>query len=486
MRVTRKARRTALLATVGLVATTAAVAVGMSTSAFAGTLLSDTFEDGDHDGWSKSGGDWSVVSDGSKALRQADHGSELARLFAGDKDWADYRVQARVKPTSLGASGAVGIAARASSATKMYRLVLTGAGRAELQAVNGSQVTVLGAAPAAATTGGWRTLAIEVDGGTVSGYVDGARIGSGSGKLPGTGRAGLLTTRAAGTFDDVLVATPGSGTPTGAPPATTAAPTSAAPTSKPPATTAAPTSAAPTSKPPASSSPPAATATPVAAWPTPSGSQKVDATIAVPANGLDGGMKRYFGIGSGGQSESQDPMFKLAAGATLRNVVIGAPAGDGVHCEGRCTLINVWWEDVGEDAATFRGGGPFLVDGGGARSGADKVFQHNGSGTVTIRNFRIESSGKLYRACGNCSDSFERHVVLDNIVATSTKILAGINTNFGDTATLTRITILDDAKRSTRPCVKFKGVKKGSEPTEIGSGPDGVNCLYQESDITYR
>ncbi len=35
-------------------------------------------------------------------------------------------------------------------------------------------------------------------------------------------------------------------------------------------------------------------------------------------------------------------------------------------------------------------------------------------------------------------------------------------------------------------CEKYKGVPKGSEPTKIGSGAGGTNCLYSDSDITYR
>ncbi|MBB2914470.1 hypothetical protein FHS43_005782 [Streptosporangium becharense] len=27
---------------------------------------------------------------------------------------------------------------------------------------------------------------------------------------------------------------------------------------------------------------------------------------------------------------------------------------------------------------------------------------------------------------------------------------------------------------------------KGSEPTKLGSGPDGTHCLYSESDITRK
>ncbi|WP_405426839.1 hypothetical protein [Micromonospora sp. NBC_00617] len=30
------------------------------------------------------------------------------------------------------------------------------------------------------------------------------------------------------------------------------------------------------------------------------------------------------------------------------------------------------------------------------------------------------------------------------------------------------------------------GVPKGSEPTKIGEGADGVNCFHTPSDITYQ
>jgi hypothetical protein len=127
-------------------------------------------------------------------------------------------------------------------------------------------------------------------------------------------------------------------------------------------TTAAPPTGNPPTVNPTTSAPPPGTS-----WPTPAGNTTVSGTVAV-AGTLDGGMRRYCCIGDGGQSESQDPMFELADGATLQNLIIGAPAGDGVHCEGNCTLRNVWWEDVGEDAATFRGGSNYYVIGGGARS----------------------------------------------------------------------------------------------------------------------
>ncbi|WP_220446938.1 pectate lyase [Nonomuraea deserti] len=220
-------------------------------------------------------------------------------------------------------------------------------------------------------------------------------------------------------------------------------------------------------------------------WPSDTGSVHITETRDV-GTFFDGGMKRYYGIGDGGQGESQDPMFVVDNGGTIQNVIIDAPAGDGIHCEGSCTIRNVWWNDVGEDAATFRSSSSsatYLVDGGGAKSASDKVFQHNGAGTLTIRNFQVHNAGKLYRACGNCSSSYQRHVVMDGVTARSTDVLAGINTNWGDTARFSRITVYGD---DTTICEKYRGVPKGDEPEKIGEGADGVNCLYSSSDITWR
>ena len=207
-------------------------------------------------------------------------------------------------------------------------------------------------------------------------------------------------------------------------------------------------------------------------------------TISVTGT-FDGGMKRYCCIGDGSQSESQPEMFDLADGATIKNVIIGSPAGDGVHCEGRCTIQNVWWEDVGEDAATFKGtNGDSFVIGGGAKSASDKVFQHNGSGTVHISGFYAQSIGKLYRACGNCTTSHERHVVIDNVLLDSASYVAGININWGDTATFTRITLINGSK--THICAEYTGVAKGSEPPYLGDGMGDGHCFFSASDITQR
>lgn len=84
-------------------------------------------------------------------------------------------------------------------------------------------------------------------------------------------------------------------------------------------------------------------------------SEEVTSTIEVSGT-FDGGGKRYHAgsaFGDGSRHEGQKPLFELAPGAVLRNVLLAAPVGGGVHCEGGCTLENIHWEDVDEDAARW-------------------------------------------------------------------------------------------------------------------------------------
>ncbi len=462
-----------LRTTLSIVAATV-LAVGasltMSHVAQADTLFSANFEDGSLGSWSKSGGAWSVATDGSRVAQQSNAASENARIFGGDSTWTDYSVSARIKPLSFGSGGHAALLARATGSTKFYRLALQTGNRVQLQAVNGSSITVLGSLNTTVSTGTWYTLAITVSGTTISGTVNGTSVGNVSNSLTGAGRIGLQTVYASANFDDVTVSTTGGGTPTSTTPTRSSTPTrSASPT--------------PTNSPTRSPTPTPTGTVPAPNWPTPTGSVNVDGTIQVSGT-FNGQMRRYCCMGDGSQDESQDPMFELADGATLQNVIIGSPAGDGVHCLGRCTIQNVWWEDVGEDAATFQGtNGDSYVYGGGARSASDKVFQHNGSGTVHISGFYGQDIGKLYRACGNCSSSYQRHVQVDNVLLDNAGYVVGINSNWGDTATLTQINLRDG--EDTHICAKYEGVAKGSEPDYLGDGVNDANCRFTMSDIHY-
>ncbi|MET4662006.1 hypothetical protein ABID80_005757 [Streptomyces sp. PvP037] len=226
-------------------------------------------------------------------------------------------------------------------------------------------------------------------------------------------------------------------------------------------------------------------------WPSDTGSKPVSSTVAVSGT-YDGGLKKFYGTGDLGgdsQDEGQDPIFELADGATLKNVIIGTPAADGVHCKGSCTLQNVWWLDVGEDAASFKGtssSAQYKVIGGGARKADDKVLQFNGAGKLTVTGFQVEDFGKLVRSCGNCKKQYKRTVVLSDIDVTAPgKSIVGINTNYGDTATLSKIRVHGDSKKKIKTCTRYQGNSSGKEPKDLGSGADGTYCRFSATDVTY-
>ncbi|MCZ4606246.1 pectate lyase [Streptomyces sp. Lzd4kr] len=228
------------------------------------------------------------------------------------------------------------------------------------------------------------------------------------------------------------------------------------------------------------------------AWPTENGSKPVSKTIPVSGT-YDGALARFYGtgdLGGSGQEEGQDPIFELADGAVLKNVIIGSPAADGVHCKGSCTLQNVWWLDVGEDAATFKGkssSAVYTVYGGGAKNADDKVLQFNGAGKLVVTKFQVENFGKLVRSCGNCSTQYKRTIIISDVDVTAPgKSIVGINSNYGDTAALRKIRIHGDSGKKIRTCTRFEGNSSGKEPKELGSGPDGTSCKFSPSDITYQ
>lgn len=202
---------------------------------------------------------------------------------------------------------------------------------------------------------------------------------------------------------------------------------------------------------------------------------------------FDGGMVMYDrGVDCEGQSEGgdSDAVFQIENGGTLSNVIIGPNQMEGVHCQGACTLTNVWWSAVCEDAFTIKNqdaGETTTISGGGAFGADDKVLQHNGGGTLSVSDFTVDTFGKLYRSCGNCDTMYERHVIMDGITATDGSELAGINYNYGDSATFTNIQVsgVDDI------CVTYTGTDDNSEePSEYGSGADGTYCIYSDSDIS--
>lgn len=221
-------------------------------------------------------------------------------------------------------------------------------------------------------------------------------------------------------------------------------------------------------------------------------------------------------------------MFILEDGAKISNVIIGATQAEGIHCRGawwappftstsnhhlpsHSTIENVWWADVCEDAATFKqplGSQISYVIGGGAFNAADKVFQFNGRGTVSVSNFYAQDYGKVIRTCGDCTNNGgPRHVIVDNVTAFNGGALCGVNVNFGDTCHIinnskfacSRITakgcdatlrllgvytcwlaVHVGCQSQGRDCDRFIGVVKGNgSSTKLGRGHDGIACFVE-------
>jgi hypothetical protein len=102
------------------------------------------------------------------------------------------------------------------------------------------------------------------------------------------------------------------------------------------------------------------------------------------------------------------------------------------------------------------------------------VVQHNGRGTVTIRDYTVVNAGKLYRSCGDCTNNESkspRSVVVENVRAYGlTSDLIGINTNFGDSATIS-----GSCGRTGTVCQVYKGVNKGNGKSQKVDSKEGCN-----------
>ncbi|KAG1685497.1 hypothetical protein DVH05_008327 [Phytophthora capsici] len=250
---------------------------------------------------------------------------------------------------------------------------------------------------------------------------------------------------------------------------------------------------------------------PDGSWPVSQGNVSFPEVYVVKSGEVfDGGMMTYdrSDITCLGQTESNwsTAVFEVQPGGTLKNVIIGTNQMEGVHCEmSDCTIENVWWEDVCEDALSIKGGNASSVSrviGGGARYAEDKVIQHNGYGTVTVDGFFVQDFGKLYRSCGNCKtnprqrflnvsnvyadlsviQTTEREVVRDGILPNTSIVM--MNGNFGDQAVLRNIYIKPgNWNYNYTECASSLGVNTKIKPVILSNGPKDPVCQYSLDDI---
>jgi hypothetical protein len=227
------------------------------------------------------------------------------------------------------------------------------------------------------------------------------------------------------------------------------------------------------------------------------GTTTLSATMKISGT-KDFGNWRYGVKNSKGcDGEGQPAVFELADGAVLRNVIIagGTPGSNGVVCKGSCTLENVYWEDVCEDAATnSKDGATMKITGAVAKSASDKMFQHNAKGgsKTIITNSYLYDFGKVWRSCGDCTNNGgPRHLVMDNVKLEKVgSAVAGANENYGDTVTMTNILLKGGYNASSdkpKICTVWKGVTDhNGESTKLYSGKSQWNtktCKVSQSNV---
>jgi pectate lyase len=190
------------------------------------------------------------------------------------------------------------------------------------------------------------------------------------------------------------------------------------------------------------------------------------------------------------QSETQPNILTVLEGGHVKNLRINRLAADGIHCKGNCTLENIVWEDVCEDAATMEGGPGTVMTiiGGSAANAEDKVFQHNGHGsTIRIRGFTtFNSIGRFWQSCGDClNNGGPRYLDLDGATINGpvTSDVARVNRNFNDKATIRNLRINDYVSGRPRICTDAIGVQPGGSGQTFGEQWETAYCDVRRSDI---
>jgi hypothetical protein len=187
-----------------------AILIGFGISAQT-QLFSDDFQDGNADGWTKSSGTWAVVTDGTLAFRQSGTSAD-SNARAGSPSMTNYSIQARVKPIAFnGADRYVGVMARVVNSNHYYFLGLQNGNRLLLGKRAGSSPITLATKSFTFSTGTFYTLRIDVNGSSLTGFVNGTQQLTASDSDFTSGIIGGATFFASASFDDFLVTSIGGG-----------------------------------------------------------------------------------------------------------------------------------------------------------------------------------------------------------------------------------------------------------------------------------
>ena len=174
-------------------------------------LFFDDFESGNADKWTPTTqGDWSVLSaDGTQAYRQGTKSTMLRLSSAGDKQWTNVAVRARVKVLSFGGTNAadlVGLYARFTDLDNYYYAALRSDGRVAMKArIAGSESPLGAAVDIGISANVWYTVLFQVDDSKLSVSVAGGLVQTAMDSSLTTGAIAVGGSNATVLFDDIEV-----------------------------------------------------------------------------------------------------------------------------------------------------------------------------------------------------------------------------------------------------------------------------------------
>lgn len=182
-----------------------ALIINFASAAQTQTIFTEDFEDRKANGWTKSGGSWSVITDGSQVYRQSRLSSD-ALVRAGSSSWTNYAVEARIKPLNFnGDNRFVALIARAQSSNNYYYLALRSNNTLELKKLVAGSSTTLASKSFTVSTLNWYSVKLEVVGTSLKAYVNGVLQLTATDSKFQSGNIGGATFYASAEFDDFVV-----------------------------------------------------------------------------------------------------------------------------------------------------------------------------------------------------------------------------------------------------------------------------------------
>ena len=180
-----------------------------------------------------------------------------------------------------------------------------------------------------------------------------------------------------------------------------------------------------------------------------------------------------------GDQDSVDPLIEVANGGTVRNVIMGNNVGDGIHCLGSCTIENVWFPNVCDDAISIMGSGTVTIRNSGSRTLATRPSSTTGprpspSTTCTSRP-RASSTARVVTAAAAAR---RRTATIQNVVAIGVDQVAGVSTN--DRVTLRNICV----HRTFSLCSIYDPGTSDEARYGVNGSNEGpsTNCIFTAND----